>query len=123
VLIFAVYIMDFIEITLILGAIFGVVVAAVSYCDNVKRTIAAMIMGIIASFVSQSILFISGIPYKIILFIYRNDTWVQESGRLSVNEVIGYNFGTMIFWQGLLISFVVLIIVIFLFHAIKSRLK
>ena len=122
-IIFVEYIIHFSVLIFVLGILYGVVIAVVSYCDKVKRTIVAMLMGILAAVVSQFILLISGVPYKIIFYIFRNNTWVKQSGRLSVNEVIGYNWGIFSFWYGLLISFVILIICISLYNTIKSLRK
>lgn len=115
--IFVIYILNFFEMTFILGMSYGVIIAVISHCDKVKRTIVTMVIAILSAVVSQFILFISGAPYKIIFYIYRNDTWVQEIGRLSVNEVIGYNLGSMIFGYGLLITCIGII----LYNIIKSR--
>ena len=119
-IIVVVYIMDFFQGALILGIICGISIAVITCCDTVKRTVIARCMGILAAAISQMILFISGIPYDILLYYYRNDTWVMESGRLSVNEVIGYNLGCMTLWYGLIISFIISIVSIFVFNIIKK---
>jgi len=122
-IIFFVYIIDVFESTFVLGAIYGGILAFITSCDGIKRTVIARIMGIIAAFIAQVILFILGIPYQIILFILRDNEWVRETGRLTVNEVIGYNWGTMFFWWVMLISFAGFVIGIFVFNVVRSRIK
>lgn len=120
-IIFVAYIIDFFEGTFILGVICGVIIAVVTICENAKKTIIARVCGIFSAAIAQLILLISGIPYNIIFYIFRNDEFVRETGRLTVNEVIGYNFGYIILWRWLLVSFLISIIVIFIFNKIKSR--
>ena len=115
--------MGFFSGSFALGALCGAIIAVITSCDKTKRTIIARVMGILAAVSAQFMLFITGIPYEIILYIYRNDTYVRETGRLSVNEVIGYNWGTMFFWWSLLFSFAVFVIGIFIFNVINNRKK
>jgi len=120
-----VYIIGIFESAIALGLFYGIILAAVTSCEDAKRTIIARLMGIISAIAAQVILFFTGVPYEIILYIYRfrNNTWVLETGRLSVNEVIGYNWGTMFFWYRLLISFAFSVVGIFIFKLIKNRKK
>jgi len=120
-LIFVVYTLDFFEGAFIVGLPCGVIIALVTYCDTLKRTIIARSMGLLSAVVSQFIFEIIGIPYIILMYVYRNDSFVQEMGRLTVNETIGYGWGRMFFWGGLVASFIVAVISIFIFNRIKSR--
>jgi uncharacterized membrane protein len=92
-LIFVVYIMDFFEGAFFVGLPCGIIIALVTSCDTLKRTIKARVFGILSALLSQFLFTLLGIPYAIILYIYRNTEWVQYSGRLSVNETIGYGWG------------------------------
>ena len=112
-LIFVVYILGLFEFTIALGILYGIICAWVTYCETIKRTIVAVAMGLLAAVTSQIILSLSGIPYQIIRYILRDNEFVRETGRLTVNEVIGYNFGTLLFWYGMLPSIVVSAIIIF----------
>jgi len=122
-IIFFVYIIEIFESTFVLGAVYGGILAFVTSCNSIKRTIIARIMGILAAFISQAILLITSIPYRILFYIFRNDEFVRETGRLTVNEVIGYNWGTMFFWWAMLISFVAFAIGIFVYNVIRNRTK
>jgi len=107
---------------LALGILCGVAIAIVSYCDTVKRTIIAMIVGISSAAAMFFALSISGIPYAMIMYIFRNDEAIKAIGHLTVNEVIEYNFGLLFFfWPGLLISFIILMIIILIFIAVRNR--
>lgn len=118
VILVVVYIMDLFETTFVLGLFCGIAIAAVAYGDTRKRTRISMAMCIASAAISQLVLIVSGLPYKIILFILRDSAFVQETGRLTVNEVIGYNFGWMLLWAGLLIASSISTPVI---RAIKNR--
>jgi len=122
-IIFVVYTMDFFEGSLVLGALCGIAIAFITSCDSMKRTVIARIMGILSALISQEIISLLGIPSRLILYVLRNDEWIKETGRLTVNEVIGYNFGRMFFWFALAISFAVFVIGIFVYNIIKNRTK
>ena len=122
-LVLVVYIIDIFGITILLGVLYGIVIVVITHCDTIKRTIIAMVMGLLSAVVSQILLNVSGIPYRIIQHIYRNDEFVRETGRLAVNETIGYNWGNMLFWFGLLISFIASFVVILITHKVKKRIK
>ncbi len=122
-LIFAVYVIDFFWVTFILGTLYGVVITVVSYCKQIKRTIIAIVTTLLSAVVIQFSLIVLGVPYIIILYILRNNSWVKETGHLTVNEVIGYNWGNMFFWFSLLISLVVSLVSLILFNAIRYRRK
>jgi len=118
------YTLDFFEGTFILGILCGTIIAFVTICDNLNRTIIARVLGIVSAVVGQLILFISGIPYEILLYIFRNDAFVRETGRLTVNELISYNWGVillLLLWSGLLISLAVIVVVGFIFNLIKRK--
>lgn len=95
--------------------------AFVTYCDTLKRTVIAGFMGMLSAVVLQFIFEMSGAAYAILMYIFRNDTFVREAGHLSVNETIGYGWGRMLFWIALIISFLVSIISIHNFNKIKNR--
>ena len=122
-LLFLVYIIRFFESAFILGISYGIIVMLVTSCEKIERTIIARVLGIVSAVIAQLILFITGIPYKIILYILRDDEWVKETGRLTVNEVIGYNWGVMFFWWAFIMSFLISISCLFVFNMIKNRRK
>ena len=92
-----VYSLDLVGVAFFLGTLYGVAVVLITYSDTFKRTIIAVLLGLLSAFALQILLVASGIPYRIILFMLRHNWWVQETGRLTTNEVAGYNFGTMFF--------------------------
>ena len=122
-IIFFVYIIDLFEITIVLGAVYGIVLTMVAYCVTLDQTLDAMLFGILSAFVTQILLSISGVPYRVILYLFRRrrDGFVLETGRLSVNEVISYNFGTMFFWFGLIATFAASLFIVLIIHAVKKR--
>ena len=122
-LLLGVYIIDFFESSFILGVLYGVIFVYITYCEKVQRTIFAMFMGLLSVVISHIILSLSGVPYQIILYLFRNDKVIQEMGHLSVNEVIGYNWGIMIFWFMFLVSFAISCIGSFIVKIVKSRVK
>lgn len=120
-IIFILYIMDLdLRYAFVLGGLCGIIIAAVTAGDTLKRTIAARFLGIISAAISQFLLSISGIPYSIIMSFYKDENWMREIGHLTINELIGYGLGLMIFWGGLLALFCISGIVIFMIRNAKS---
>ena len=105
----------------VFGIICGTVMAFVTNCGELKRTVIARIMGVLSVIAADMILFIADVPYRIILYIYRNDFYVREMGRLTLNETIGYAWSMMFFEIALPISFAVVCIGIFIYHVTKNR--
>ena len=103
------------------GIICGAVIAIVTGCAELKRTVLARIIGVLSVIATDIILSVSGIPHKIILYKYRNSAFVQETGRLTVNETIVFGWSNMFFWYALLISFAVVAVSIFIFKTVKNR--
>ena len=99
----------------------GVIIAVITCCDTLKKTIIARFMGLFSAFISQLIFEVLGIPYRILMVIFKNDSFVSEMGRLTVNETIGYGWGRMLFGGGLIISFIGTIVSIFIFDKVKRR--
>lgn len=115
------YIMDSdLQNTLVLGALCGIAIAVVTYSGTLKRTITARFMGLISAVLSQFLLSATGIPYHIIMYIYKDEEWLHEIGHLTINELIGYGFGLMFFWLGLLASFCATVVIIFIGNRIKN---
>lgn len=112
-ILFAVYSLALFGIALILGAIYGIFVAVITISGTTRETIIARVLGILSAFIAQFILSSSGIPYRIIMFLLRDDEFVREYSRLSITQMIGYFFGIIAFWQIAIPLFVVSIIVIF----------
>lgn len=109
---------------LVLGILCGIVIAAISYCSTAKRTIITMIAGFLSAVTMSFILLISGVPYKILTHIFKDDEFMRELGHLTVNELIEYNWGYYFYFlPGFLITFIVLIILIPALIVKKSRLK
>ena len=123
-IIYTQYILEFsLYSALVLGIFCGISIALVSYCDTAKRTIIAMLAGILSAIATDFISSILGIPYKILMYIFRNDDAIREIGHLTVNELIGYNRGCLLFfWPGLLITFIILIILIPILIRVKNRI-
>ena len=113
---FFVYIIDAFQAVFVLGAICGVIVAVVTYCENAKRTILARIIAILTIMCLRFIIRISGIPRIILLHFFRYDEFVQDTGWLSLNHVVAYNFGVMFFERLLLISFVISCVAVFSYN-------
>jgi len=120
-LIFVVYTLDFFEGAFFVGLPCGVMIAVVTCCDTLNRTVIARFMGLLSAVVSQFIFEIIGIPYMILMYVYRNDSFVREMGHLTVNETIGYGWGRMFFWGGLVASFIFAVISIFIYNRLKNR--
>ena len=119
-LIFVVYILDYFEGAFFVGLLCGAIIAIVTRCDTLKRTVIARFAGLLTAILSQFIFEILGVPYQILLYVFRNNSFVRETGRLTVNEMIGYGWGRIIFWGGLAISFAVTVISIFIFEQNKK---
>jgi len=120
-LIFAIYIMDFFGSAFILGALFGIIIAVITDCDNLDRAIITKIIAILTVIFTQIVLTASGIPYRIILYIYRNNEFVHDTGRLSINEKVGYGFGIIVFWLLFIASFLVISAGIIINRYISNR--
>ena len=103
------------------GIICGSVIAIITGCAKLRRTVLSRIIGVISVIATDFLLSMSSIPHKIILYKYRNDAFVQETGRLTVNETLVFGWGNMFFWIAMIISFVVICIGIFVYNAVKNR--
>ena len=120
-LIFVVYTLDFFVGAFLVGLSCGVIIAFVTRCDTFKRTVVARLMGLFSAIFSYFIFEMLGAPYRILLYVFRNNSFVQETGRLTVNETIGYGWGRILFGGGLLIAFIITVISIFIFNSIKNH--
>ena len=120
-LIFVVYAMDFFEGAFLLGLPCGAIIAFVTRCDTFKRTVVARLMGLVSAIFSCFIFEMLGVPYRMLMYVFRNDSFVRETGRLTVNETIGYGCGRMFFLGGLLIAFIITVISVFIFNSIKNH--
>lgn len=98
----------------VLGGFCGIIIAIVTNSDTFKRTVIARFMGLFSAVLVQGLLSTFGIPYRIIMHIYRDENWLEELGHLTINELIGYGFGLMYFWYSLLASFFVSVVVFLL---------
>jgi len=116
---FVVYILNFLYGSIILGVICGVIIAMVTACDTAKRTFIARIMGIVAAFIALWVLIRMGILNIILLHILRNDSFVQETGRLSAHHTTGYFFGFIFLCAGMIVSFIIASFVIYLLRRSK----
>ena len=103
------------------GIICGTVIAIVTGCAEMKRTFLARIIGGLSVIATDFILSISGIPHQIILYKYRNDAFIRETGRITVNESIAFGWSNMFFWYALLIAFAVVCIGVFIYNIMKTR--
>lgn len=107
---------------LVLGIFCGLSITLVSYSATTKRTIIAIIVGILSAIATDIAMSIFGIPYNILMYIFRNNEAIREMGYLTVNELIGYNWGRILFfWPGLLITCIISIILIPVIISIKYR--
>jgi hypothetical protein len=107
------------------GLFCGAVIAFITLGKNVTETILARIAGVVSFVIFQWILYNSStIPHRILMYIYRNDSYVLDTGRLSVNHTVGVGFGMLIFWRLAFISFIISVAGIFVYNLIKKhRLK
>ena len=106
---------------IVFGIICGTVIAIITVCSELKRTILARVFGMLSVVATDFLLSVSSVPHKIILYKYRNDAFVQETGRLTVNETIVFGWSNMLFWYALPISFVVVCIGIYIYNTVKNR--
>ncbi|MDR2571609.1 MAG: hypothetical protein LBD23_15140 [Oscillospiraceae bacterium] len=81
---------------IVFGIICGTVIAIITVCAELKRTILARVFGVLSVVATDFLLSMSGVPHKIILYKYRNDTFVQETGRLTVNETIVFGWSNFV---------------------------
>jgi len=119
------YVFDFsLYSALVLGILCGITIAAISYSNTAKKTVVTMVVGLVSSVLAQLILWFTGLPYAILWNIFKNDVAIQEIGHLTVNELIGYNWGFILFFlPSFLITFAVLIISVPVFISIRNRSK
>jgi len=108
-------------LAIVFGIICGTVMAVVTRCAELKKTVLTRIIGVLSVIATDLILSISGIPHSIILYKYRNDAFVQETGRLTVNETIVFGWSNMFFWYALSISFAVVVVAILVYNVVKKR--
>ena len=105
------------------GTICGTVIAIITGCAKLRRTVLARIIGVTSVIATDFLVSMSGIPHKVILYKYRNDAFIQETERLTVNETLVFGWSNMFFWFAMIISFVVICIGIFVYNAVKNRRK
>ena len=103
------------------GIICGTVIAIITGCAKLRRTVLSRIIGVVSVIATDFLVSMSGIPHKIILYKYRSDAFVQETGRLTVNETMVFGWSNMFFWFAILISFVIVCIGIFVYKILKNR--
>ena len=108
---------------IVFGIICGTFIALITACAELKRTLLARIIGALSVVATYFLLSMSGIPHRIILYKYRNDAFVQETGRLTVNETIVFGWSNMFFGIAILISFFVVCIGIFIVNIVKTQRK
>jgi len=108
-------------LAIIFGITCGAVIAIVTGCAEIKRTVLSRIFGGIAVIATDFLLSISGIPHQIILYKYRNDAFVKETGRITVNETLVFGWSNMFFWYALTISFTVTAVCVFVYRVVKNR--
>lgn len=119
-IIFVVYILRRYEGAFFIGLPCGAVIALVTWCDKLKRTAIARIMGLISIVAAYIILEMLHVPYSILdMYMPRDDM----GNPTVIIEMISYGWGPDSFWAGLVFSFVVTGIGIFIFSRIKSRRK
>jgi hypothetical protein len=106
---------------IIFGIICGTVMAGITVCTELNRTILARIIGVLSVVATDFLVSMSGIPHRIILYKYRNDAFVQETGRLTVNETIKFGWSNMFLGIAISISFIVVCIGIFIYNMVKNR--
>ena len=120
-IIFVAYIIDIFLMTLVLGTLYGIIVAIIACCDTQKETIKTSAICVLSAIVLQILISMSGVPYRIILFILRHDDFVRETGRLTINETIGYGFGIIFFQFGFIPSLFVSIFIIFNLTKVRTK--
>ena len=92
----------FMLVTFVLGASYGVLIEFFM-CSNIElEAVKTRGLGFLSVFVSEFMLSLFGIQQAIILWLLRNVEFVQETGRLSLNERLGFGFARIFFWQALL---------------------
>jgi len=106
---------------LIFGAVCGMVITIVTGSAGLKITVYTRITGVVSVIATDIIISISGIPYKIILYKYRNTAFVQETGRITINESLVFGWSNMFFWCAMAISFIVVVVSIFIYKVVKNR--
>jgi hypothetical protein len=120
-LIFVVYTLNYFDGSFFVGMPCGIIIAIVTSCDTLKRTVITRITGLFSAVVAQVIFEILGTPYSILMYIFRNDSAIKEIQHLTINETIGYGWGRFLFWGGVLIAFVISVLSIFIFHKVQRR--
>jgi hypothetical protein len=118
-----VYPLNLVGATLILGALCGAAFALLTRCDTLKKTILSGIAGLVSAFAVELITFASGIARHIILYLLRDQEWIKETGRLTVNETIGFTIGTMLFWVAFLVLSVIPAIIFAIHFSCTSQKK
>ena len=117
-----VYGIDFFEGSLFLGIGFGILIVIVARSETIKKTLGCIGFGVLISLVIQIIFHFSNTPYRIIEFIFRNDETITNLGHLTVNELIGYNWGIILFfWPTMLITVGISTGVFLVVRIIKKR--
>ena len=106
---------------IVFGTICGTVIAIVTDCTEVKKTVLARIIGVISVIVLSLIVDISSIPHRIILYKYRNDAFVRETGRITINESLVFGWSNMFFCNAMVVSFAVTAMIILIYKVMKNR--
>jgi len=108
---------DVITLSYVLGAVYGVIAALTVCCEKALKTFLSCVTGLFFIVVADFINWLN--REQIALYMYRNNDFVRDMGRLSVQHRIGYNWGLMVFKPCALAVF---IIAVFAASFIKAKI-
>jgi len=115
-------VLNAVGLSFVLGAVYGVAAALIVSCKKIAQTLLSCATGLVCVVFA---FFAEGLYAKrIALYIYRyrNDFYVREMGRLSVQHRIGYGWGlNLVFKPCSLVVFIVAVFAVSVVSYIKKK--
>jgi len=109
-------VLDVMVLSFVLGAVYGVAAALIVSCKKIAQTLLSCATGLVCVVFA---FFAEGLYAKrIAMYMYRNDFYVREMGRLSLQHKLSYNF---VFLAFTFYSLVVFIVAVFAATFIKAK--
>jgi len=107
------------RLAFVLGAVYGIAAALIVVREKISMTLLTSVTGFVFVVFAYFINWLY--RERIALYMYRDDQYVREMGKLSLNHRIGYNWSLMFFDPIAFAVFVIAIVAITVARYIKRK--
>ena len=116
-----VYVFDLFNLISILSILYAIIIIVISYHKRIGKMLFTVYLALLFTFIGDLLLRSYSVYFRILFYIYRNDDWVKETGRLSVQHTVGAGFGIISFWINFLLALFVMVVIAIIVVSIKSK--